>query len=144
MESSTERARQIDTEVKSLVVEYEEIKLHASKNFTVLALRMREMYQLFEAKDPRTKLIGFQTFNQWREKRIPVIERSQAYAYMGIIQSLENVLSETQMTELGPEKCKSLVRLKRVKGSIPENFTSKAKKMTAAEVREEVAIMVNP
>jgi hypothetical protein len=137
------QATAIDHKLREEVAAFASLQNKADKGAVRIARHLAEMYKLFEAKDPREKLLGFKNFAEWMRNRMkPIAGRSESRGWflMSIGKHLVGKFPDEMLEEFGIEKCKTLARYAKQKREIPSRVVDMAKSMSSHEFEETVAV----
>jgi hypothetical protein len=140
-----DRAKKIYEKAEETVKEIAGVKKVEYKLMMRFAGQLKDLYPLFVEKKPGTKILGFANFKDCMEKLIEPLEhisvRSGWYA-LSIGRRLLAHVTQEQAEELGSEKAKSLARVIKSKGSLPEGMLDHARTTKAKDLKVEVDVML--
>ena len=137
-----ERFDKIDARARAIIKEQVGLNKDTSRNMVRLAGELKKGYALFEAKQPGTKIGGFSNFKAWMVELIEPINMSarSGFYHLSIGRRLLGLVSGEQLEELGIEKAKTLARVVKSKGKLPEGMLEHAKETKSDDLRKEVDV----
>lgn len=135
-------ANRIDLRARAIVDEQVRLRRLADRSMANLVVQLKLMFSEFEKKTPGTTILGFQTFRDWAKEVLAPLNLSERSIFyrLSIGRHLLGRISEMELETLGLEKAKSLARLVKAKGTLPEGAVEHAKEISAKALREEVDV----